>query len=99
VKLWPAFVFFGIAVLALVLTIIVKQPIFIVGTVFGVLAGVLKILLSNRKKSKISKDCAIEAENTKGIVDSMFDEFSRYVKEYQENDAHYNEILSEFEVL
>ena len=96
IKIWPAFIAFGIAAALIVAAILLKQPIFIVGTVIGILAGLIKILLSSLQKKRITKDCAIEADNTKGIVDSMFKEFARYEHEYTQADAYYNRIVQEY---
>ena len=98
-KIWPSFIGFGIAVLAIVGTIALANPTFLVGAVGGVLGGVLKILLTNRNKKRIKKDSDMQASSAKNILSQIVVDFANYEKEYLEYDSYANEIIDELEKL
>ncbi|MGN0576461.1 MAG: hypothetical protein ACI4J2_10575 [Ruminococcus sp.] len=96
VKLWPCFVWFAIALLAIVGTIYFGNPAILILTAVGAAGGVLHILTSDRKKKKIVSDCAVESNNTKDTFAQICQDFDRYETEYKEFDAIFDDIQTEF---
>lgn len=95
-KIWPSFIAFAIAVLAIVASIFVT-PVLIVATFGGFAAGIIQILSVNKRKKSIHENCKFEAENVKEIYGQLSSEFSKYDAEYNQYDSYYNSIKSEFE--
>ncbi len=98
-KIWPCFIWFGVAVLATVGAIALPAPALFVGTAGGLLGGVLKIVFTKKKKERIAKDCDIESNNTKKSFMQLAAEFGKYVNEFKEYDNYYNAIEAEFDKL
>lgn len=95
-KIWPCFIWFGIGALSTVGAIAMSSPALFVGTAFGIAGGILKIVLTKKKKERIAKDCEIASNSTKSLFKQLSEEFSKYVAEYKEYDNYYNDIESEF---
>lgn len=99
VKMWPAFIGLGIAVLSVVGVIALSAPALLVFTVAGVAFAGVHTLSSNSKKKRISRDCENEYLIDEGVLKGMVSDFSSYVKEYNEYDSYAEKIEEEFEKL
>jgi hypothetical protein len=94
-KMWPCFVWFGVAVVSVLLALFVNT-VFFAGLFVGVLGGILKIVLTNKKKEHIKKDCDMAAASTRNIFAQITDEFEKYLHEFKTYDAYYDDIKAEF---
>lgn len=91
-----AYIFFGAAILGIIGGIALSPTLF-AATPIGIVGGIVKIVLTNRAKKFIAKNCEIDAENTKSTFKLMQDDFVKYTKDYRSYDAYYNEICAEFD--
>lgn len=96
VKLWPCFVWFGIALLAVVGTFFLGNPAVLIVSAIGAGGGGMHILNTNRTKKKILSECAVESNNTKDTFAQICQDFERYETEYREFDALFDDIQTEF---
>ncbi len=95
-KIWPSFIMFGIGAAGAAAAIYFNiMPLFVI-TLFGVVGGILKIVLTNRKKKNIDKECQNQAMGTKEIFSRMSAEFRQYLDEYNSYDKYYSDIKEEF---
>ena len=95
-KIWPSFLWFGAGVLCGVLAVVFGLFSLFVGTAIGAVGGAGQILLTNRRKKNIAKNCAREAVGTKEIFSRMSAEFRQYLEEYSEYDKYYEVINDDF---
>lgn len=95
-KMWPCFVWFGVGALATVGTIALAQPALLVGTAAGIIGGVAKILLTNKRKKNIFAQSEIDANNTKSVFSQVAAEYAKYNEDYLAYDRYYEEIEAEF---
>lgn len=95
-KIWPSFVWFGAAVLGGVGAILLSMPALFVVTVVGIIGGIGHILITNKRKKNISRDCMRESQNAKEIFSRMSGEFKQYIEEYKSFDRYYDDITEEF---
>ncbi len=98
-KIWPCFLWFGGGVVFGVLAVVFGIYALFVGTGVGILGGVGHILLTNRKKKNIRKNCEREAVGVKEIFSRMSAEFRQYVEEFNYYDKYYGEIKEELSKL
>lgn len=98
-KIWPAFIWFGVAVLGVVAAIFLMNPVFLVATLVGAIGGVVKILTVSNAKKRIIKDAQLCALSVKDILNRTAQEYIQYEQEFREYDAYYERIAEEFEKL
>ncbi len=101
-KIWPSFIAFGIAVLAIVGCIMLDQSMLamcIVAAIAAAAAGVIIILNVGRQKKAIYKNAEIEAANAKEIFSQIVADFKKYEAEFYHYDAYYNNIVEELQKL
>ena len=97
-KMWPAYVAFGLAALAVVGAVMV-QPVLAVAAVIGLIAGGVIILVVNKRKKNCHITCEAEARSTKDIMAQLSQEFARYENEFRQYDYYYNGITEELRKL
>lgn len=95
-KIWPSFIWFGAALLGGIGALLLSMPVLFVVTVAGIIGGIGHILITNKRKKNITRDCMREAQSAKEIFSRMYGEFKQYIEEYKSFDRYYNDITEEF---
>lgn len=98
-KVWPAYIGFGIALLAIIGAIAMGQPALLVVTAAGILGGVGKMLLTKRAKAEIVRRCAADIVTTERTFSELQAEYAKYLQQYEEYDAVMTDIIAEFDQL
>ena len=95
-KIWPCFIWFGVALLAIIGAIALKTPALLVIAAGGILGGVGKILLTKRAKANIILKAQEDTARTKSEFSNLLSEYGQYLSEYESFDAYTDEIQAEF---
>lgn len=95
IKSWPAYVGFGVAVLAAVASPFVNLALLII-TVIGAGFGVITLLTNKSARKRIMLDCQNNIASTSDIIRRLFQEHKAYLEELCEYDRYVEQISAEF---